>query len=61
MLFDGLCLDQSLRRFPHRLVPVAEIQPEIRLGAELTLKEVAEKLMPVGSIRLRPDIVLRTS
>ena len=58
VLFDGLCLDQTLRRFPHRAVPMADIQPEIRLGAGQTLKETAAKFMPEGSIRLRPDVVL---
>jgi len=58
ILFDRLILDPTLWHFAHRAVPVAEIQPDIRSENGETLKEIAEKFISGGSIRLRPDVAL---
>ena len=58
ILFDGQILDPTLWLFAHRAVHMAEIQPDILSEAGETLKEVAEKFMVEGSIRLRHDVVL---
>jgi 2-amino-4-hydroxy-6-hydroxymethyldihydropteridine diphosphokinase len=58
ILFDGQILDPTLWHFAHRVVPMAEIQPDIRSEAGETLKLAAAKFMSEGSIRLRLDVVL---
>ena len=58
ILFDGQILDPTLWLFAHRAVPMADIQPDILSEAGETLKEVAEKFIAEGSIRLRPEVVL---
>ena len=61
ILFDGRVLDSALWHFAHRAVPVAEIQPELHSDSGETLKVIAEKFTAEGSIRLRPDVVLKKS
>lgn len=61
ILFDGQILDPTLWHFAHRAVPVAEIQPELRSEAGESLKDVAERFVTGGLIRLREDVVLRNS
>ena len=58
ILFDGQLLDKTIWNYSYQAVPVAEILPDIRSEIGETLKEMAEKFILGGSIRLRPDIVL---
>jgi len=58
IIFDGLVLDPTLWQFAHRAVPMAEIQPDIRSEAGMTLKETAAQFLAEDSIRLRPDVVI---
>jgi 2-amino-4-hydroxy-6-hydroxymethyldihydropteridine diphosphokinase len=58
LLFDGQVLDKTIWLYSYQAVPVAEIQPDIRSEIGETLKELAEKFISGGSIRLRPDVVL---
>ena len=59
VIFDKRILDPTLWQFAHRAVPVSEIQPDIRSEAGKTLKETATQFLAEGSIRLRPDVVIR--
>jgi len=59
IIFDGQILDPTLWQFAHRAIPVAEIQPDIRSEDGRTLKEAADQFLAEGSIRLRPDVVIR--
>jgi 2-amino-4-hydroxy-6-hydroxymethyldihydropteridine diphosphokinase len=59
ILFDGRIMDPTLWQFAHRAVPVAEIQPELHSEDGEILKDVAERFVSGGLIRLRPDVVLR--
>ena len=61
ILFDRLILDPTLWYFAHRVVPVSEIQPDIRSEAGETLKMAAAKFISSGSIWLRPDILLQNN
>ena len=58
ILFDGQVLDKTIWLYSYQAVPVAEIQPDIRSETGETLKEIAEKFISGGTIRLRPDVML---
>jgi 2-amino-4-hydroxy-6-hydroxymethyldihydropteridine diphosphokinase len=58
LLFDGQILDLTIWHFAHRAVPVAEIQPDLLSDLGEALKDVAEKFIAGGSIRLREDVDL---
>jgi 2-amino-4-hydroxy-6-hydroxymethyldihydropteridine diphosphokinase len=59
ILFDGKVLDRDLWHFAHRAVPVAEIQPDLRLASGEALKNIAVNFISEGSIRLRTDVVFK--
>jgi 2-amino-4-hydroxy-6-hydroxymethyldihydropteridine diphosphokinase len=61
ILFDGSILDSTLWQFAHRAVPVADVLPDLRSESGERLKEIAEKFISEGSIRLRLDVVLQNS
>jgi 2-amino-4-hydroxy-6-hydroxymethyldihydropteridine diphosphokinase len=61
ILFDGSTLDSTLWQFAHRAVPVADVLPDLRSESGERLKEIAEKFISEGSIRLRLDVVLQNS
>jgi 2-amino-4-hydroxy-6-hydroxymethyldihydropteridine diphosphokinase len=61
ILFDGSILDFTLWQFAHRAVPVADVLPDLRSESGERLKEIAEKFISEGSIRLRLDVVLQNS
>ena len=58
IIFDGQIMDPTLWQFAHRAVPMAEIMPDIRSEAGMTLKETAAQFLAEGSIRLRPDVII---
>ena len=59
VIFDGQVLDAILWQYAHRAVPMAEITPDFRSEDGRTLKEAADQFLAEGSIRLRPDVVIR--
>jgi 2-amino-4-hydroxy-6-hydroxymethyldihydropteridine diphosphokinase len=61
ILFDGSILDSTLWQFAHRAVPVADVLPDLLSESGERLKEIAEKFISEGSIRLRLDVVLQNS
>ena len=58
ILFDDRLLDQSLWRYAHRAVPVAEVLPDYPSSQGDTLKDVASELAKTALIHLRPDVLV---
>jgi 2-amino-4-hydroxy-6-hydroxymethyldihydropteridine diphosphokinase len=60
ILFDGQVVDTALWHSNHRAVPIADILPDLRSDSGETLKAAAARFVAEGSIRLRPDVELKS-